>query len=67
MAEPTEFQEKIRTIGVSLRRGKSHKKPVIDERDGTSAGYHIERWDDSQDAVVTPKPVEMNLKVNEEE
>jgi hypothetical protein len=62
-----EYQDKIRTIGVSLRRGKSHKKPVTDERDGTTAGYHIEHWDDHVDAVATPKPVEMNLKVNEEE
>ena len=61
----SEFSEKAKTIGVSLRRGKAQKKPVVDEKDGTRAGYHLERWDDSQDAVVTPKPIEMTLSVNE--
>ena len=63
----TEFAEKARTIGVSLRRGKATKKPVINEDDGTQAGYHIEHWDDHQDAVAQPKPVELKPKVNEEE
>ena len=52
-----EFQEKVRTIGVSRRRGSTERKPVIDERDGTVGGYHVEHWDDSQDAVVAAKPI----------
>lgn len=62
-----EFMEKARTIGVSLRRGTSQKKPVVNENDGTQAGYHVEHWDDRQDAVAQPKPVELELAVNEEE
>ena len=63
----TEFMEKARTIGVSLRRGKATKKPVINEDDGTQAGYHVEHWDDHQDAVAQPKPIDVKFSVNEEE
>lgn len=58
----TKWQEK--SVGVSLKRGKSQKKPVTNEDDGSQAGYHIEHWDDSQDAVAQPKPIEIKLKVN---
>jgi len=57
----TKWQKK--GVGVSLRRGTSQKKPVRNEDDGTRAGYHVEHWDDSQDAVVTPKPIEVKTKV----
>jgi hypothetical protein len=67
MTADQEFIEKARTIGVSLRRGTSQKKPVVNENDGTQAGYHVEHWDDRQDAVAQPKPVELELAVNEEE
>lgn len=60
----TEFAEKAKTIGVSLRRGQSQRKPVINEDDGTRAGYHVEHWDDHQDAVAQPKAVTVGLKVN---
>lgn len=59
------FADKARTIGVSLRRGTSQKKPVQNEDDGTQAGYHVEHWDDRQDAVAQPKPIELKLTVNE--
>lgn len=62
-----DFIEKARTIGVSLRRGSSERKPVINEDDGTRAGYHVEHWDDHKDAVAQPKPIELKLKVNEED
>ena len=52
-----EFQEKVRTIGVSLRRGTSERKPVVNEEDGGVGGYHVEHWDDSQDAVVAARPI----------
>jgi hypothetical protein len=59
----SEFSEKAKSIGVSLRRGKSRKKPVQDDRDGSKAGYHVEHWDDRQDAVVQPKPIRMKPTV----
>jgi hypothetical protein len=61
MTTDQEFMEKARTIGVSLRRGSSHKKPVVNEDDGTKAGYHVEHWDDRQDAVATPKTHHMKM------
>jgi hypothetical protein len=62
---PTKWQEK--GVGVSLRRGTSQKKPVVNEDDGSRAGYHVEHWDDRQDAVAQPKTLEVELKVTEEE
>ena len=56
----TKWQEK--NIGVSLRRGSSQRKRVVNEDNGTTAGYHIEHWDDHQDAVATPPSV--NVKVS---
>jgi hypothetical protein len=53
------YIEKIRSIGVSLRKGTSERKPVTNEDDGTQAGYHVEHWDDSQDAVAQPKTVKL--------
>jgi hypothetical protein len=59
----SDFSEKAKTIGVSLRRGKSRKKPVQNENDGSRAGYEVEHWDDRQDAVVQPKPIDVKLTV----
>jgi hypothetical protein len=61
----TKWQEK--GIGVSLRRGTSQKKPVRNEDDGTRAGYHIEHWDDHQDAIAQPKALQVEMKVTGEE
>jgi hypothetical protein len=63
----SEFSEKARTIGVSLRRGKSIQKPVRNEGDGTRAGYHVEHWDDHQDAVITPKALRVKPRIRLEE
>ena len=63
----SEFAEKARTIGVSLRRGTANRKPVIRDDDGTIGGYEIEHWDDHQDAEVHARPVRASLAVNEEE
>ena len=63
----TEFAEKAKTIGVSLRRGTSAKKPVQNEIDGSIGGYHVEHWDDSQDAVVQPKTIQVKAKATLEE
>lgn len=51
------YQDKIRTIGVSLKKGTSVKKPVTDDRDGSVAAVLTEHWDDSQDANVLLKTV----------
>ena len=63
----TEYQDKLRSIGVSRRRGSSERKPVIDERDGSQAGYHVEHWDDRQDAVAQPKPIRVRARIVEED
>jgi len=63
----TDYQDKLRSIGVSLRRGSSERKPVIDERDGSQAGYHVEHWDDRQDAVAQPKPIRVRARIVEED
>lgn len=46
-------------VGISLRKGTSQKKPVIDERDGTIAGFEREHWDDHQDAHARIKPIRL--------
>ena len=61
----TVWQEK--NVGVSLLKGKAHRKPVVDDRDGTVGGYEVEHWDDHQDAVVMPKSVRTSLKIREVE
>jgi hypothetical protein len=61
----TKWQEK--GVGVSLRRGSSQKKSVTNEDDGTRAGYHVEHWDDRQDAVAQPKALQVKMKVTGEE
>jgi hypothetical protein len=61
----TKWQEK--GVGISLRRGTSQKKPVRNEDDGTRAGYHVEHWDDRQDAVAQPKALQVEMKVTGEE
>jgi hypothetical protein len=61
----TKWQEK--GVGISLRRGTSQKKPVRNEDDGTRAGYHVEHWDDRQDAVAQPKALQVKMKVTGEE
>lgn len=63
----TEFADKAKTIGVSLRKGTAKTTRVRRDDDGTHAGLQIEHWDDRQDAIVRPKPVEMKLAVNEED
>lgn len=60
-----DFKEKIKTVGVSLRRGQSKKKPVIDDRDGSVGGYEVEHWDDRQDAHVIAGNVAVHSKTQE--
>jgi hypothetical protein len=60
----TKWQEK--GVGISLRHGTSQKKPVRNEDDGTQAGYHVEHWDDSQDAIAQPKTIPLKTRVRED-
>jgi hypothetical protein len=50
------------SFGAPRKWGKSERKPVTNENDGTEAGYHVEHWDDRQDAVVTPKTIEVEIQ-----
>lgn len=63
----TEFAEKARTIGVSLRRGESRRKKVINDQDGSQAGYEVEHWDDHQDVVAQPTTIKATFKAGHEE
>lgn len=58
----TKWQEK--GIGVLKRRGTSEKKPVLNEETGKVGGYHVEHWDDSQDAVAQPDTVRVKVKAD---
>ena len=60
---PTKWQEK--GVGVSLRRGSSNVKRVVDERDGSTAGKETEHWDDSRDAVALVKGISVKAKREE--
>lgn len=59
----SEFQDKIRSIGFARQRGASERRPILDERDGRVGGYEVEHWNDSQDAVVRPRPVRASVKL----
>lgn len=63
----TEYAEKLASIGFAHKRGSSRKRVVIDERDGSNAGYHIDHWNDRTDAVATPKTTRMQVAVNQQE
>jgi len=41
--------------GVVLKKGTTRKTPVIDDRDGSLGGHHVEHWDGSQDAEIIAK------------
>jgi len=62
----TKWQEK--GVGFVSKKGQKQKKVVRSEQDGTKAGYHVEHWDDRQDAVVVLKePVKLSAKVEKPE
>lgn len=58
---------KDKGIGMLRRRGTSEKKPVQNEETGEIGGYHVEHWDDRQDAVVQPKTVNVKIKAEMED
>ena len=58
-----EFQDK--NVGVVLKKGTSQKKAVVDERDGSVGGHHIEHWDGSQDAEIIAKTTRVKGRAQE--
>lgn len=56
-------KEKLQSLGFPRKMGKTERKVVKNEDDGSDAGYHDVHWDGSQDAHVTPKPVAVKAKV----
>jgi hypothetical protein len=64
MAE-TSYREHLQSLGFSRHRGGTKTTVERHERDGSVAGYHVERWDDSVAAVVTPKHMRLETTVKE--
>lgn len=52
-------------FGTGLKKGTKRKKPVTDELRGGIGGYHVEHWDDSQDAFITPQPIAAKARPQE--
>lgn len=65
MTKDEEFIEKARSVGFiqKYKPGATKKKVVTNEDDGKPGGYHVEHHDGSQDAVVTPRTVKMNVGI----
>lgn len=59
-----EYREHLAGIGFLRRKGTTNTTVVEHERGGT-AGYQIERWDDSMAAIVTPKRLDVTSVVRE--
>jgi hypothetical protein len=53
---------KEKNVGVMLKRGTSRKRAIVNEDDGTRAGYSVDHWDDSNDAVAQPKTLRLKVK-----
>jgi hypothetical protein len=58
-----EFIEKARSIATPRKWGSKKMTPVQREDDGTHGGLQIEHWNDRVDAVVRPKPIDVELNV----
>jgi hypothetical protein len=56
---------KDKNVGFLSKKGSSRKTPVVNEDDGSHAGYHVDHWDDRRDAVAQPRPVDLTIKVKE--
>ena len=57
---------KNKGVGSLTRKHTTETKPVIDERDGSVAGHHVEHFDGSQDAVARPATVVVRTRVQEQ-
>ena len=56
-----DYQEKLRSLGFSTKRGTSKRVDKVNEDTGKPAGYEVEHWDDARDAVVTPAPLKYKI------
>lgn len=63
----SEYSDKLKGFGFLSRKGTSDKKPVVDENTGKVGGFHVEHWDDAQDAVVMPDAIRYGYKRLQEE
>lgn len=63
----SEIADKVRSLGYLKHKGQTRTKVIVDERNGRTAGKHIEHWDDRQDAVAMPEPAKVKLKVTGQE
>jgi hypothetical protein len=63
----TEFAEKLRSLSFPRKYGQTERQVVINEDDGSVAGHHVVRWDGSQDAEITPKPIALKTTVQGKE
>jgi hypothetical protein len=59
---PTEFQEKLRSLAFSTRRGSTERRVIRDETDGSVAGVQTEHWDDHVDAEARLKPIRVKAR-----
>jgi hypothetical protein len=63
----TEFADKLRSLSFPRKYGATERRPVVNEDDGSIGGHHVIRWDGSQDAEITPRPIAIRAKVQGEE
>ena len=61
-----EYQEKLKTLNTSRFKGKSKKKPVINQNNGTLGGHETEHWDGRQDVNILLSPVKIKTTVQGE-
>lgn len=61
----TKWQDKNVGYISKYKPGATKRKDVTNEIDGSVAGYHVEHHDGSQDAVVTPRTIQLTGKVTE--
>jgi hypothetical protein len=52
-------------FGTAKHKGEKKKIPVTDELKGGIGGYHVEHWDGSQDAIITPQPIAASARAQE--
>jgi len=61
----TDYKDKNVTPILKYKKGATKKTPVTNEDDGSIGGHHVEHYDGSQDAVITPKTVGAKSKTQE--
>jgi len=66
MSDNKEFKDKLKNLSFPRKLGATERRVVTNEENGTVGGYHTIRWDGSQDATVTPSPVNTKTEVGEQ-